>query len=256
MASAWCARTVGTKPTEQKRDMAKPGLKLGAIVTCQKCGGNYYVPPSRVGKSHYCSKRCYDAVRQTGERKVCRDFGAPKPEWKECPICGIKFWATKSSRKTSDGLRIYCSTKCSKQMRRGSMRTCLCCGKEFYIAPAKARQRNSGNCCSAECQKQHYTNERAAQWKGGRYLDKHTRTIRVRLERDGFASKYVAEHRVVASRIIGRMLETYEPIIHINNITTDNRPANLFICRTIAELRKRWHGVWPWPQRSNLDRYR
>ena len=67
---------------------------------------------------------------------------------------------------------------------------------------------------------------------------------------------YIGEHRVVASRAIGRMLEPHEPILHINNVNTDNRPENLFICDSKSEMAKRRQGSLPWPQRSNLDSYR
>lgn len=262
--------------------MAKPGLKLCATVTCQKCGKDYCVSPSRVGKARYCSKKCFKAAH-TRERRTthclrcgkeflaakdhgkwpkfcsikCRDFGAPQPKWKECPTCGGKFLATRSSHKTEDGLRIYCSFKCSNErLKCGHMRVCICCGKEFYMNPAKARQRKEENCCSAECQKRFYTEERAPGWKGGKYLDTYSGMVRVMLKRDGFVNPYIGEHRVVASRAIGRMLEPHEPILHINNVNTDNRPENLFICDSKSEMAKRRQGSLPWPQRSNLDSFR
>lgn len=262
--------------------MARPGLKLGATLACKKCGKDYYVSPSRVGKSRFCSKACYDA-EQTGERRTtnclrcgrefqaakdhgkwpkfcgleCRNFGAPQPSWKECPTCGGNFLATRSSHETDDGLRIYCSFKCSKEgLKRGHMRACICCGKEFYMNPAKARRSKEENCCSAECNNQFYKEERSPGWKGGRFLDVNSGTTRVRLKREGFVCPYIGEHRVVASRSIGRMLEPYEPIMHINNVKTDNRPENLFICGSYSEMAKRMQGSLPWPKRSNLKRYR
>lgn len=64
------------------------------------------------------------------------------------------------------------------------------------------------------------------------------------------------EHRVVASRAIGRALLRSEPLLHINNQLGDNRPDNLFICGSNSEMLRRVHGTLPWPTSSNLGTYR
>lgn len=66
---------------------------------------------------------------------------------------------------------------------------------------------------------------------------------------------YVAEHRLVAGRAIGRPLTTAEKVLHINNDALDNRPENLFVCASNSEMRKRVGGTLPWPTESNLSSY-
>jgi hypothetical protein len=94
-------------------------------------------------------------------------------------------------------------------------------------------------------------------FKGGAYLNtqaNHTFVLVGR--REGYASKYTAEHRLVCAKQIGRMLKRGETVIHINNQSLDNKPANLFLCESMSEYAKRRQGSLPWPKKSNLDEYK
>jgi hypothetical protein len=74
--------------------------------------------------------------------------------------------------------------------------------------------------------------------------------------RKGYASKYIAEHRLVIAKHIGRMLTRSETVIHINNDGLDNRLSNLFICESMSEFSSRRNGSLPWPEKSNLHNYK
>jgi hypothetical protein len=58
-------------------------------------------------------------------------------------------------------------------------------------------------------------------WKGGRYINK-----------DGYVNilvegNYILEHRYLVGNLIGRKLESFEHVHHINGIKNDNRIENL-----------------------------
>lgn len=48
---------------------------------------------------------------------------------------------------------------------------------------------------------------------------------------------YVYEHRLVMEKVLGRKLENYESVHHINNVKTDNRPRNLVVCSEREHMR-------------------
>jgi hypothetical protein len=69
-------------------------------------------------------------------------------------------------------------------------------------------------------------------WKGGRIIDNNG-YIRILCHDHPSADKYgyVPEHRLVAEKVLGRVLKATEVIHHINEIRHDNIKNNLVICQ-------------------------
>ena len=77
----------------------------------------------------------------------------------------------------------------------------------------------------------HYIGEAHPQWRGGRMH--HNGYVSIRVYPDDFFYPmaswcgYVREHRLVMAKSLGRNLQSWELIHHINGIKDDNRLENL-----------------------------
>ena len=66
-------------------------------------------------------------------------------------------------------------------------------------------------------------------YTGGKYIDDKG-YVRVLRPEHPYANRgYVYEHRLVMERFLGRFLEPWETVHHINEIKTDNRLENFFL---------------------------
>lgn len=216
-------------------------------LTCKHCERQFTSKTDHGKYPKFCGRSCF--------------LGSciqPKP--KECKQCGKTFLATRSStvspETSEDGRRIYCSKDCfTESQKNREYFSCLNCGGQFHMTPAVARHRGKPGCCSSACQYNYYTGSNSKAYKTGTYFHTQMNEKHVRLERPGYAGKYVGEHRVVAGEAIGRLLLRHEIVIRINGLREDNSPGNLYICASIGEFRKIMHGIIPAPNRSNLADY-
>ena|SRR5215471_8428860 len=72
-------------------------------------------------------------------------------------------------------------------------------------------------------------------WKGGRYIDSKG-YVAVRVG----PNRYVREHRLVMSALLGRPLRPDEVVHHKNGNKTDNRPENLELRSNSDHTRHHW----------------
>ena len=152
-----------------------------------------------------------------------------------CAICTKEFKRT--GRRKAKCCSLACKAKYNsviqtgkKQKRMGVYKNCEVCGKEKYVYPHKVSA--SGRMyCSLECRnKDSSFMLRGADhpaWKGGRFLLSGYVYIKTHDHPNRNSGNYMAEHRLVMEKHLGRYLTANEEVHHVNGIKTDNRLENL-----------------------------
>jgi endogenous inhibitor of DNA gyrase (YacG/DUF329 family) len=186
------------------------------IKKCLQCGKEFKADEQ---KYKFCSRECSGAFHKTGELLKCK-------------ICGKEFWSIKSRVSPK-----YCSHNCYKTARqKGGYVSCIICGKVSY---ARERDLPKKRFCSQKCHHIFTRKENNYGWKGGRTISDKGYVF-IHLPDHPLVKKngYIAEHRIVVEKHIGRRLKRTEIIHHINEKRTDNRIENLFLCPNRAYHRK------------------
>lgn len=132
-----------------------------------------------------------------------------------CPQCGKTFEKYAHEHRVIRGQAIYCSRECYREWYKcKNTRVCLMCGKQYISSRA------SRKVCSTECAHKYRSAcaEHKVYMENG-YLVEHHK---------GYNKKGNAkQHRMIVEEYIGRKLEPYEVVHHINGVKTDNRIENL-----------------------------
>jgi hypothetical protein len=187
-----------------------PPKPSGANFTCEGCGIVVFCSPSVSVKKRFCSREC--------QKKHSRELV-------ECRNCGKQFVSVKSKNAS------FCSSKCSNEFFTGlnhvrwrpeEEKVCLFCGNIFKAKRNWERKKSycSYECCVADREKVGWPRSVAIGEKevwGDGY-------VYVKTE-----NGWVAEHKLVAEKMIGRVLNPNEIVHHKNGNTVNNSEGNLLV---------------------------
>ncbi len=143
----------------------------------------------------------------------------------KCNTCHTPF--IKTNRR-----EYFCSQLCQKKwaitqanlnrvarQKSGITLSCLVCKKDYYVSPYRA---NESKYCSRSC---------LAKFELPKYVAKHgfqkTNKPLRKYKAISVNGKCVREHRFVMEQHLGRKLEPWEHVHHINQDPSDNRIENL-----------------------------
>ncbi len=144
----------------------------------------------------------------------------------------------------------YCSRLCAHLGRRNRIDlTCETCGKPFWVAASSSKFRNV-RYCSQKCYTK--TADKNPKWHGGFLVNGGYRYIYSPDHPHAIKTGYVLEHRLVMEQKLGRLLEPFEIVHHLNGIKNDNRPENLAVCESVSQHNSQHE---PDRKRNDLGQY-
>lgn len=189
---------------------------------CQNCQNIYPAhTKTQALKKKSCSGECAAELvsqKRRGQTKPIEEHEKTKVE---CAECGKTFW--KQTCWLNESGNDYCSYECNGKAR----------GREFAKHAHKGRAGWTEK--SMESYREKMTGPNNPAWKGGvTYFKSHGNYKRVKYVRcpDEYKDMarqdgYVAEHRLVMAKHLGRPLTSKEVVHHINHDPHDNRLENL-----------------------------
>lgn len=182
----------------------------------------------------FCTRACdIDWHRRTNQpRKQRRGSTTP------CETCGAPVYANRSERLKGAGR--FCSYACHNagQSKPPVVKSCGICGKEMRLKPSQQGRRF----CSRECMGRAATKRPLDRMHNGKpaRLDPYGYVLIWQPDYPSPAAMkgWAYEHRVIASKVVGRPLRSDEQVDHINRDKQDNRPENLQVLDGFAHAAK------------------
>jgi hypothetical protein len=111
--------------------------------------------------------------------------------------------------------------------------------------------------CSAKCRADYFVGPNAPPWNPERNVVQPSGVLINFGRRIAGPSSYRLEHRVIAEALLGRaLIPGDEPILHLDQNKENNDPDNLYLCDSIADMRRILSGAKPYPKKSNLPLFR
>ena len=143
-----------------------------------------------------------------------------------CERCGKAFHVKPSALKHTR----FCSKECYDAMQfKGQKVRCASCGKEFKLSPSLLRERNF---CTNECRlvwlRDHVRQQVNISGHSAGHKAPHLTALNIErnpklaLEEDAVNRGIYTDHRRVMEEHLGRKLEPWEDVHHINGIRSDN----------------------------------
>lgn len=198
---------------------------------CLECGKTFYKPNNRSvnswnKKAKYCSRDCRVMAMKdimlgrniTWGKKISKakmGHTVSKEARIKIGLAGIGRPNIFKGKKRPE------MTGINSPVWKGGKPKCKRCGKQLSAYVKKL-------CwdCHIKLPKKEKRNK---SWKGGITYSYGYKYILMPEHQNSNKRGYIAEHRLVASNIIGRPLKKYEAVHHINEIKDDNRPENLYL---------------------------
>lgn len=161
-----------------------------------------------------------------------------------CQVCGKHFHVKPSALKHTK----YCSKACHDAAQfQGKVVRCATCGKQIRVSPSLLAERNF---CTNECRLKWLSVHVAKSMNVAGHTRGHKaphltelnreRNPKLALEADAVKRGLYTDHRRIMEEHLGRKLEPWEDVHHINGIHDDNRIENLLVISHREHMKLHW----------------